>query len=695
MSKSFVFVAVLLMALPHAAATNVLSVARAALRDGLWEIARSQASRSPASEARLIELESYAHEERWGEILRLLAAWGEPADEGCRAYRALAAYRTGDAAAAIAALDAAPFTEEQFVQAAARLRAEMALAAGDAAAAAGFLAGCADLESQMLMAEACALRGAHTDAARIWRTAAAATNAPEKMRFAAAARLSDPAVLRDVYGQLQLPALKYRAGLCLGAALIKEDATFDEGEKLIRALVRQSPDMEGARAAFLALAQALLDRKELAAAARAFASAEEMWPDVARLASCHAGLGWAEAGLGRHDAALRAFARAAELAVEPEDKATALIKTGDMLAALGREGEAMDRYRQVRAEFPQTSAGKKIAGILRLREEEARARSLYADYRFADAQKIFESLAQADPARRSRMEFCCVLCLYGQGRDGEAERLARALAEGNAEASVRAEASRWLAKLAYNQGRWKTSADLFMASAESMREDVAAASECLVWAARAAFAGNDFPRAISTVALLVSRYPAAPHLPAGLIVQGEALIELARFDEALLVFERAGLAAGATPDERLCARLLRADALFAMGADHPARYQAALEAYQAVLIGENPTPAHKITLAFKIARTLEKLARTDEAMEQYYSRVVLAYRAGCEKGELYDDEAKAVFSRAAFRLAEEYESRGRVFQAIRVLELVVASRVPAADEASRRIERLGRKGEGL
>ena len=82
-------------------------------------------------------------------------------------------------------------------------------------------------------------------------------------------------------------------------------------------------------------------------------------------------------------------------------------------------------------------------------------------------------------------------------------------------------------------------------------------------------------------------------------------------------------------------------------------------------------------------------------MEQYYSRVVLAYRAGCEKGELYDDEAKAVFSRAAFRLAEEYESRGRVFQAIRVLELVVASRVPAADEASRRIERLGRKGEGL
>jgi tetratricopeptide (TPR) repeat protein len=286
-----------------------------------------------------------------------------------------------------------------------------------------------------------------------------------------------------------------------------------------------------------------------------------------------------------------------------------------------------------------------------------------------------------------------VLCLYGQGLDDEAERQARALAEGNAEAAVRAEATRWLAKYAYNRGRWKTSADLFLAYADGNRANADAAAECLVWAARAALAGNDYPRALSTAALLVSRYPRSPRLAAGLIAQGEALIELARFDEALLVFERAGAAPGASEDDRLQAQLLRADALFAMGADSPVRYRAALEAYQTALLAGNPTPTQKLTLSFKIARTLEKLKRPAEAVDQYYTQVVLAYRAGCEKGETYDDAARAAFSSAAFRLVDEYESGGRDFQAIRILELVIASRVPAADEAARRLARLSRKGD--
>jgi hypothetical protein len=132
-----------------------------------------------------------------------------------------------------------------------------------------------------------------------------------------------------------------------------------------------------------------------------------------------------------------------------------------------------------------------------------------------------------------------------------------------------------------------------------------------------------------------------------------------------------------------------------MGADNPARYHAALTAYQTAVLGENLTATQRVTLSFKIARTLEKLKRTEEAVDQYYTQVVLAYRAGVARGESYEDEARAVFSRAALRLADEYESRGRDFQAIRVLELVVASRVPAADEAARRIARLRRKGDSL
>ena len=47
------------------------------------------------------------------------------------------------------------------------------------------------------------------------------------------------------------------------------------------------------------------------------------------------------------------------------------------------------------------------------------------------------------------------------------------------------------------------------------------------------------------------------------------------------------------------------------------------------------------------------------------------------------------------RLADDFEARGRDYQAIHVLELVVASDVPAAAEAAKRIGRIRRKGNFL
>ena len=91
-------------------------------------------------------------------------------------------------------------------------------------------------------------------------------------------------------------------------------------------------------------------------------------------------------------------------------------------------------------------------------------------------------------------------------------------------------------------------------------------------------------------------------------------------------------------------------------------------------------------------RVLEKLRRTDEAIDQYYSQVVLAYRDGLARGERLGDEARAAFSRAAFRLADEFEGRGRDYQAVGVLRLVVESGVPAAEEAEKRIARISMKG---
>jgi tetratricopeptide (TPR) repeat protein len=352
---------------------------------------------------------------------------------------------------------------------------------------------------------------------------------------------------------------------------------------------------------------------------------------------------------------------------------------------------AMERYREVLGAYPDTAVAGRLRKVVKIRELESKGRELYKSFRFAEAKAVFAEIAAADPEKKARMDFFEALCLYGQGLDDAALARAREVARSASEPSVRAEATLWVAKFLFNRGEWKESGELFRAYAAA---DPGGASlpDALVWAARAAFSGGDFNGAIQSASDLARLRPDSPQTVQALTVQGEALIELARFDEAVLVLERASHSENAPAHDRIRALLLKADALFATGADNPARYLAALETYRSVLFGGTLDASAGICVSFKIAKVLEKLKRTEEAVDQYYSQVVLAYRRYRLDGVRLDDDARAAFSRAAFRLADEFEGRGRDYQAIRILELVAASDVPAAGEAEKRIGRINMKG---
>ena len=673
-----------------------MAVARQALRDGLWEIARTHALAAGGDEGRLAFLESYAREGRWAEVLRSLEKFGDPAGEGFVCYRAAALAKTGDNEAARRCLGQVTFSQPEFSAAAALVLAGVDLAENRPRDAVARLSdsGAKGHEARMLMAEAHSRLGDAKAARAIWREVAVSTNAPDRVRVPAAAKLGDVSVLRTVYAAAGDPRLRRVAGMSLGVALIGTDEGFAEGGKLVRSLARDAPDTEGAKGAMLALGDAYRRRGDWAGAIEVYGIASETWPDLATSPELHYGRGAALLKTGRAEEALKDLERAAELFSGGESGAAALVMSADALAALGRKDEAMARYREVLAGHPGTESAKRVAEIVKVRELEDKGRALYAEYRFAEAQQTFAEVAKADPSRAGAMSYCAVLCLYGQGRDDEAAAMAKSIADGEGPADVRAAAKLWLAKLAFNSARWKEAVALFSAYVDILPES-AAAPGSLVWAARAAFAGNDYPLAVSTVKRLSEKYPRSKERAAGLLVQGEALIELARFDEAVLVLELAAMASEAQSRERFRAQLLKADASFAMGADNPARYAAALDTYRALLLGEHLSPSERISLSYKIGKVLEKTGRADEAADQYYTQVVLAYRDGRARGLQYDDGARADFSRAAFSLAEEFESRGRDDQAERILALVVASGVPAADEAGRRIERIRRKGNLL
>lgn len=646
----------------RATATDDLDVARQALRDGLWEIARAHAEKAGEGEAsRLVRLESWAAEGKWGAVSNALDRWSDAQGAAFDYYRVVV---RGDHAAA------------------ARL-----LAAGGSPAGA--------VQAQLYEADALSRAGDAAGAKALWRAVCSQTNVPPRAFAVAAANLMDPDLLRRALSEADSAKARRALTLRLGLALLAQPESAAEGAALIRSAVRDAPDTPGARDALLAVADAELTAARWQEAYTLYVEATEIWPDAVQMAAVQEGLGWSLARLGRLDEALAAFGRAEQVAADDEARATAALEQGDVLTSLGRFDEALIRYRQALKRYPKTAAAASIEKAVRVREREALGRGLYRTYRFAEARAAFRQVAADDPARAPRMRFFEALCLYGAGEDEQAQRTAESLLADCPDPRVRADVCMWLAKFKYNRRDWKSAVRLFREASESAAQPSEQAAEALLWAARAAFADGDHGAAIALTTRLVERFPASPARLPALLLQGETLNEQARFDEAVLVFERVAAAADVTAADRARARLLKADALFAMGADNPARYTVALEAYRAILFGGALSPSAKLVVSFKIARALEKLKRTDEAMDQYYTQVVLAYRRERLAHTRLDDDARAAFSKAAFRLADELEGRGKDRQAVAVLDLVATSDSPAAEEARKRIRRLTEKGGAL
>ena len=697
-ARSLVGAAVVVSA-AFAAFGDELAIAREALRDGLWELARAHAAKSENPAARIVVVESFAREGKWNELLDAVEGWGNPEDEQLVYYRALALVETGKTAQASYLLADRKFSDPAYARLVTRLKARIAMTENDAAAALKVIKetpdGICDEDSEMYAAGLMAATGDRPGAEEIWRSVAArGTNASERAFAAASVFLGDEKLLRTAFDRSLSAESKRSTGYALGRLLLAKPDTLDEGATIVRSLVRAAPDAPGARDGLSAIADAYLAAERFDEAAAAYREIFETWPDAKNLSRLHDGLGWSLAKLKKYDEALEAFVRAEESATTDAERAMEIVKQGDVLAEAGKTDESLTKYRAVLVKYPSTESASRIKDIVRLRDLEDRGRELYRDYRFAEAQKVFREVAEKDASRKSRMDYFEAMCLYGQGLDDEAERLVRRIASESSDAETKAMAVLWLAKHAYNRDAWQESRKLF-AEYAAMAPNSPDAPEALVWSARAAFAENDFQSAIQIVTRLAEKYPGSPASLRGLLVQGEALMELARFDEAVLVLERVALADGVDEADKLSAKFLGADALFAMGADNPVRYQEALEAYRGIRMDESLSPSQRLSVSYKVAKTLEKLKRMDEALERYYTDVVLAYRMARMHGVRMDDEARAAFSRAAFALADEYESRGRDFQAVHVLDLVVASDVPASVEAAKRIERIKRKGNFL
>ena len=399
------------------------------------------------------------------------------------------------------------------------------------------------------------------------------------------------------------------------------------------------------------------------------------------------------------DAARKIFAEVATNAVNAELAFAAGLRRAASEFAAAHFEDAITSYTKLLEKKPPCTGAQRVDVLY------GRGTAFYGAYRFAEAEADFAEIAKLMPSRAAEMAFLSARCLYGAGRDEEAAEAAKKLlASASGEGKLLADVEFWLAKYEFGHRNYAAALAGFVSCATNKSLSAGRRIESLGHAARCCAALSDYAGVVeyatrattNAVAVRAIAQPTAetPAVAEVFVLQGEALMELARFNEAALVLARAQMRT-TPPDLLRRAAILKADCLFAMGADDDRRYQQALDAYRAVLRDEDVTLSQQIAVAFKIGRSLEKLRRSDEAADQYYAKVVQVYSDGVRARKWFDGDARAFYTRAVFILADYYESRAEIPQAIRMLnDYLVKMGVPAAREARLRIQRLEEKKKG-
>lgn len=316
-----------------------------------------------------------------------------------------------------------------------------------------------------------------------------------------------------------------------------------------------------------------------------------------------------------------------------------------------------------------------------------RGRIAYRLFKFEEAMQDFATVSETDLGRRDEARMLITFCLYGLGRDKDARQSGTAFLVDFPESRWLPEMVLWLGKCDFNRGRFSDAKTFFLDYVTRWPKQ-SAADAALLWAARASASMGDFTGTVELIGRFVREYPKSPRQIEARLVQADALFELARFADVVLVLDQVLADATATGEWIVQAKIRRADGFFAMGADNSERYQKALAGYREVLEQSTVTPAEVLQLNYKVARCQEKLRKIDDALTTYYTDVILRYQNERAKGVWYDDAATALYVRAAFNMADLYEQRGQPLQAVNVLKRMAEVDVPGKEEALHRIGRL-------
>ncbi len=271
--------------------------------------------------------------------------------------------------------------------------------------------------------------------------------------------------------------------------------------------------------------------------------------------------------------------------------------------------------------------------------------------------------------------------LYMRGQEEESLKVCKAFVVSYPDSEWTPGVVFWIGEYAYNHGLYAEAEAQFLMLAEKVPKDVLA-EKALIWAGRSAMKQKEYLRAVDIFSRMARAYPGSEHMPEARFLQGDSLSELGEFSRAILVFDDL---IAKFPNSTLVSAAWgrRGDCQFTLGATDPRRYDEAISSYRSVARSPGTTFDLELQAEYKMGRCYDKLGRRTEAFEQYYSCVVVRYLAG--KGSA---PAAIWFTKAAFSAADILELDKNWKRAVKVLERVVNARVPASDDARKRIDQI-------
>lgn len=381
--------------------------------------------------------------------------------------------------------------------------------------------------------------------------------------------------------------------------------------------------------------------------------------------------------LEQYDVAELTFESVAKMYSDSVEAKESFLRIGALYELQGEWKVAEDLYARMMKLYP---SGSFFAKALRGRGV-ARYQQWSPDA-LADFERLVKEFPDSEDAEYAF--FMRAMCLYRLGRDSQAFELCEEFMSCHKDSLLAPVVRFWLGKFAYNSGDFKSAESEFLAFIEEYPQHELA-DDAVFRAGMTAVKRKEYLHAIELFGVLVKDFPESSYLAEARFNQGDAMSHLGKFSGAILVFDEIinnFSTSGLVP----MAWGRKGDCQFALGAGDAKRYKEAIRSYRVVTQSPQVRWDRILQAEYKIALSLEKSDQREDALDHYYSKVMVPFLLEREKGSVVAESAKVWFTRGALAAADIVTDKNDWRQLVRILNRIVEADVAVSADAKKRIK---------